>query len=105
MATEVASDLADSEIETFVILHGDRVVGAIQWSAEEEPDYRHASIDIYLDPAVHGCFRVDDLFVAEEGVGQVTGTLALRGKELSGEINAACGTCPTCSGWVASCRP
>ena len=54
MATEVASDLADSEIETFVILHGDRVVGAIQWSAEEEPDYRHASIDIYLDPAVHG---------------------------------------------------
>lgn len=54
MATEVASDLADSEIETFVILHGDRVVGAIQWSAEEEPDYRHANIDIYLDPAVHG---------------------------------------------------
>lgn len=54
MAAEVASDLADSEIETFVILHGDRVVGAIQWSAEEEPDYRHANIDIYLDPAMHG---------------------------------------------------
>jgi hypothetical protein len=34
-------------------------------------------------------FRVDDLFVAEEGVGQVTGSLALRGKELSGDINAA----------------
>jgi translocation and assembly module TamB len=34
-------------------------------------------------------FRVDDLFVAEEGVGQVTGTLALRGRELSGEIDAA----------------
>ena len=31
-----------------------RVVGAIQWSAETEPDYRHASIDIYLDPSVHG---------------------------------------------------
>ena len=29
-------------------------VGAIQWSEETEPDYRHASIDIYLDPAVHG---------------------------------------------------
>jgi aminoglycoside 6'-N-acetyltransferase len=54
MAAEVASDLADSEIQTFVILHGDRVVGAIQWSAEEEPDYRHANIDIYLDPAMHG---------------------------------------------------
>lgn len=34
-------------------------------------------------------FRVDDLYVAEEGVGQVTGTLALRGTELSGQIDAA----------------
>jgi translocation and assembly module TamB len=34
-------------------------------------------------------FRVDDLFVAEEGVGQVTGTLAMRGRELSGEVQAA----------------
>ncbi len=34
-------------------------------------------------------FRVDDLFVAEEGVGQVIGLLALRGKELSGEVDAA----------------
>jgi hypothetical protein len=34
-------------------------------------------------------FRVSDLFVAEEGVGQVTGSLALRGKDLSGEIDAA----------------
>ena len=30
------------------------VVGWIQWQAEEEPDYRHASIDIYVDPAHHG---------------------------------------------------
>jgi len=34
-------------------------------------------------------FRVDDLFVGEEGIGQVSGTLALRGAELSGEIDAA----------------
>src|SRR6185295_9503952 len=34
-------------------------------------------------------FRVNDLFVGEEGVGQVTGTLAPRGSELSGEIDAA----------------
>jgi hypothetical protein len=34
-------------------------------------------------------FRVNDLFVGDEGVGQVTGTLALRGSELSGEIDAA----------------
>ena len=32
----------------------ERVVGAIQWSAEDDPDYAHAGIDIYLDPAVHG---------------------------------------------------
>jgi hypothetical protein len=34
-------------------------------------------------------FRVNDLFVGGEGVGQVTGTLALRGSELSGEVDAA----------------
>jgi translocation and assembly module TamB len=34
-------------------------------------------------------FRVNDLFVAEEGVGQVTGTLAVQGQELRGEIDAA----------------
>ena len=34
-------------------------------------------------------FRITDLFVADEGVGQVTGTLALRGEEVSGEIDAA----------------
>ena len=43
-----------SDVETFAILYEDRVVGAIQWSEETEPDYRHANIDIYLDPAVHG---------------------------------------------------
>ena len=34
-------------------------------------------------------FRINDLAVAEESVGQVTGTLALRGTDLSGEIDAA----------------
>ncbi len=34
-------------------------------------------------------FRISDLFVADEGVGQVSGTLALRGEEISGEIEAA----------------
>jgi hypothetical protein len=34
-------------------------------------------------------FRISDLAVKNESVGQVTGTLALRGKELSGEIDAA----------------
>ncbi len=34
-------------------------------------------------------FRVQDLFVADEGVGQASGTLALRGEELSGEVSVA----------------
>lgn len=31
-----------------------RVVGLVQFSEETEPRYRHASIDLFLDPAVHG---------------------------------------------------
>jgi aminoglycoside 6'-N-acetyltransferase len=54
MASSVAEDLSDADTQTYVIEHEGHVVGAIQWSAENEPDYRHASIDIYLDPAVHG---------------------------------------------------
>jgi aminoglycoside 6'-N-acetyltransferase len=30
------------------------VIGFIQWYAEEDPAYRHAGIDIFLDPAWHG---------------------------------------------------
>jgi aminoglycoside 6'-N-acetyltransferase len=54
MAAEVEADLGDPDAQTFVVERDGRIVGAIQWSAETEPDYRHASIDIYLDPAVHG---------------------------------------------------
>jgi hypothetical protein len=43
----------------------------------------------FANPRYDVRFRVIDLFVAEEGVGQVTGTLNLRGGELSGEIDAA----------------
>ncbi len=54
MAATVAEELADPDEQTFVILEGDLVIGAIQWGEETEPDYRHANIDIYLDPAAHG---------------------------------------------------
>ena len=54
MKASVAEDLEDEGTETLVIEHDGRVVGAIQWHAEDEPDYEHAGIDIYLDPAVHG---------------------------------------------------
>lgn len=54
LAAAVAEDLASDEEQTYVIEHGGRVIGAVQWGQETEPDYRHASIDIYLDPSVHG---------------------------------------------------
>lgn len=54
LTAAVAEDLDDPGAETFAVEHGGRVVGAIQWGSEDEPDYRHANIDIYLDPAMHG---------------------------------------------------
>jgi aminoglycoside 6'-N-acetyltransferase len=54
LAAAVAEDLDEPGSHPLAIEYGGRVVGAIQWSAEEEPDYRHATVDIYLDPAVHG---------------------------------------------------
>jgi aminoglycoside 6'-N-acetyltransferase len=54
LAESVAEDLDEPGSHPLAIEHDGRVIGAIQWSAEEEPDYRHATIDIYLDPALHG---------------------------------------------------
>jgi aminoglycoside 6'-N-acetyltransferase len=54
MTAEVTGDLSEPDLQTYAIEVDDHVVGAIQWSAEEEPDYRHAQLDIYLDPSVHG---------------------------------------------------
>ncbi|MFI5959121.1 GNAT family N-acetyltransferase [Cryptosporangium sp. NPDC051539] len=49
-----AEDLADDDVEILVVEHEGRTVGAIQWSEESDQDYRHAGIDIYLDPSIHG---------------------------------------------------
>jgi aminoglycoside 6'-N-acetyltransferase len=54
MSSEVTADLSDPEATTLAVELDGNLVGAIQWSAESEPDYHHASIDIYLDPSVHG---------------------------------------------------
>ncbi|MGA5305817.1 GNAT family N-acetyltransferase [Nucisporomicrobium flavum] len=48
---ETIAELGDRHL---AILVDGRVAGIIQWDSEDEPDYRHASIDIYLDPALHG---------------------------------------------------
>ncbi|MEV4255121.1 GNAT family protein [Spirillospora sp. NPDC049652] len=54
MEKAVLEDLAEDGGHHYVIVHDGRTVGWIQWQAEEEPDYRHAGIDIYLDPDLHG---------------------------------------------------
>ena len=51
---ELLDDLATPELHVLVIEFEGRIVGAIQWEAEDDPMYRHAGIDLYIDPAVHG---------------------------------------------------
>jgi len=51
---ELREALADPELELLVIDVGGEVVGAIQWSEEDDAMYRHAGMDIFVDPAVHG---------------------------------------------------
>jgi aminoglycoside 6'-N-acetyltransferase len=54
LIVELLDDVATAELHVLVIEFEGRIVGAIQWEAEEDPMYRHASIDLYIDPAVHG---------------------------------------------------
>jgi aminoglycoside 6'-N-acetyltransferase len=48
--------LSDDDPDTtrLVIEVGGRVAGMVQFSEESDPKYRHASIDVFLDPAFHG---------------------------------------------------
>ena len=48
----------------FAIVADEEVVGMIQFSEENEPDYRHAEMDIFLDPAHHGQGLGTDAMVA-----------------------------------------
>ena len=50
-----AADLFDqAEQTTLVIEHEGEVIGSIQFAEEDEPDYRHAGIDLFLATAHHG---------------------------------------------------
>jgi aminoglycoside 6'-N-acetyltransferase len=55
------------------------VAGLIQYSEENEPKYRHAGIDLFLDPALHGrgygseaMRRVVRLLIGERGHHRIT---------------------------------
>jgi aminoglycoside 6'-N-acetyltransferase len=50
---EIREQFVDSRLG-FVVEVGGEVVGAIQYSEEEDPMYRHAGMDIFLSAASHG---------------------------------------------------
>ncbi|MEV0269877.1 GNAT family protein [Hamadaea sp. NPDC050747] len=52
--TNFAEDLADTDVEWWTVRFGERIVGAVQWYEHDDPDFHHAGMDIFLDPAVHG---------------------------------------------------
>jgi TamB, inner membrane protein subunit of TAM complex len=52
-------------------------------------DFAASGNGTFDEPQYDVKFRINDLVVRSESVGQVTGTLALRGDELSGEMDAA----------------
>ncbi|MEO6121202.1 MAG: GNAT family protein [Acidimicrobiales bacterium] len=54
MVAAVEEDFAEPDMVAYAIEFEGRLVGWIQWQAEDDPDYRHASLDIYVDPEVHG---------------------------------------------------
>ncbi|MGZ8695251.1 MAG: GNAT family N-acetyltransferase [Gaiellaceae bacterium] len=44
----------DSESTRFTLLVDGEVAGLLQFWDESDPKYRHASVDLFLDPAYHG---------------------------------------------------
>lgn len=55
LESEFIDDLRSTDLHLLAIEDGAGVViGAIQWEENDDPEYRHASIDIYIDPARHG---------------------------------------------------
>jgi len=63
----------DPESVRLTILVDGAVAGLIQYWEETDPKYRHASIDLFLDPARHG------RGLGTEAVRRVVGLLAERG--------------------------
>jgi aminoglycoside 6'-N-acetyltransferase len=46
-------DPGDESVPFAIEIAGE-VIGLVQYGEESDPDYRHASIDVFLDPACHG---------------------------------------------------
>jgi aminoglycoside 6'-N-acetyltransferase len=44
----------DPSAHRLVIDYGGRLAGMIQYFEEQDPDYRHAMVDVFIDPSLHG---------------------------------------------------
>jgi aminoglycoside 6'-N-acetyltransferase len=44
----------DPEIFRYAVLAGGEIIGYAQWWQDTSPLYRHAGVDLFLDPAAHG---------------------------------------------------
>ncbi len=53
IAEEFTENRMDGETSKLTITREGTVVGLIQFDEEHDPEFRHTSIDIYVDPAVH----------------------------------------------------
>jgi aminoglycoside 6'-N-acetyltransferase len=69
----------EPEVTRYAVLVDGAVAGMVQTSEEEEPRYRHAGIDLFLDPGVHGSGigtevlrRVVDHLIRERGHHRIT---------------------------------
>jgi len=50
----VLEEVADDDTVGFVIEVDGRVAGWISWYEESDPEYRHAGMDLYVDPVLRG---------------------------------------------------
>lgn len=69
----------DPDVTRLAIEVGGRVAGMVQYAEEPDPKYRHAGIDIFLDPAFHGrgigteaVRRVARMLIDERGHHRIT---------------------------------
>ncbi len=51
---ELAGELPDDGAVGYAVLLDERVIGYVQYGENDDPMYRHAGIDLFLDPAFHG---------------------------------------------------
>jgi aminoglycoside 6'-N-acetyltransferase len=53
-ADEIHDKIADDELATWVVELERDLIGYVEAYEEPEPDFRHAGLDLFLLPAVHG---------------------------------------------------